>query len=41
MVRPRPELRSGLSEQGAVEEVCPIDLSDGQGEGEGLRRVTG
>ena len=37
MVRPRPELRSGLSEG----EEIPIDLSDGEGEGEGLRRVTG
>lgn len=41
MVRPRPELRSGLSEQGAVVEGSPTDLSEGEGEGEGLRRVTG
>lgn len=41
MVNPRPELRSGLSEQGAGEEASPIDLSEGEGEGEGLRRVTG
>lgn len=38
MVKPRPELKSGLSEP---EEVCPNGLSDGEGEGEGLRRVTG
>lgn len=41
MVRPRPELRSGRSEQGAGEEPSPMERSEGEGEGEGLLRVTG
>lgn len=41
IVRPRPELRSGLSGQVVGDVASPMALSAGEGDGDGLRRVTG